>query len=676
MRILNWLATSLLVATLVACGGGGGSAGVSGASGSAASGSAGGATPTVVVSVVKADGLPATSVQVGGGFSAKAVLRDKSGLPVANRLVTFTVDGSVATLGALTALSNSSGEASVPIGPSSISASGATTVRASADVEGTTYSSQFDFAVSAGSVSLSSIRAAATALPSAGNTSLEVTALVAGVPTSLPVNVRWTASCGLINEQNSQPDGVGVSTNGSGVALASYRAVDASGQLCRGAVTVTANTAGAPASSGFTLNIQAPVPNSIAFINATPNNIFVAGSGANGRSEVKFRVVSSTGSALQGVAVRLSIVDNPGGVGIVASGSLAPVEILSDSAGDVVVSVFSGNRPGPVKLRASLVSDASIFSESQNLSVASGPASQRFMDLAVSTFNIEGWSRSGSNTQLSVRVADRQGNAVEDGTVINFTSEGGQVASSCTTTRNAGISSCAVDLISQNPRPSGGRVSVLAYLEGEKDYVDVDGSNSFTPGDTLIEMGDAFRDDNENNIYDSNIDRFVFPRGGNVACAGSGGASPSQANTCDGKLRTTVRAQTIILFSSSQPQFSNITLNTFDVTSTVTVGTTTSVVTRTFAASFSIDVRSLDNFLLPMPAGTIVSAEALGTVCKVEKQFGSPVVNTISTSGNPTQDLSTRFSASLTDCELGRSTLVVNVTSPSGLRTATSFALN
>ncbi len=660
MKYIKVMLLASIIALLTACGGGGGSSGSTGSGSTGttgSSGSTGGATnttitPTIVVSIISSAGTQVNSIQVGNSYSAKAIVKDSSGALVSGRLVNFSIDGAIAILGNSSALTNSLGEASVSISPASISSSGATTLRANALVSGSSYSGALDFAVSAGSIALSSIRAGATIIASAGNTSLEITALLSGVATSLPVNVVWTASCGLINGQSAISPGLSITTNGSGISPASYQSVNADGSLCSGPVALSAITAGLLSAVTTTLTILPPVANAIAFLSATPNNIFVTGSGAADRSQVTFRVFSSTGSPLQNVSVTFSIATNPGGVGIGSIGSTTPVNVVSDASGDVSINVFSGPIPGPVKLRAALFSNTGIFSESQNLSVASGPASQRFMDLSVSTFNIEGWSRSGSSTQLTVRVADRQGNAVENGTVVNFTAEGGQVASSCATTRSNGISSCSVDFISQNPRPAGGRVSVLAYLEGDKDYIDNDNSNSYTVGDTLIEMGDAYRDDNEDGSFTAANNEFVFPRGGVLTCAGAGGAVPARANTCDGKLRTTVRAHTKILFSSSQPFIDIVSLDSFGI---------------------EVKIRSLNNTLLPMPAGTTISAEASGGNCSVEKQFGSPVVNVIP-GNDPNEDLATNFSATLKTCASGH-TIFINVTSPAGLKTTQSFRI-
>jgi hypothetical protein len=275
------------------------------------------------------------------------------------------------------------------------------------------------------------------------------------------------------------------------------------------------------------------------------------------------------------------------------------------------------------------------------------------MSLSTETFNIEGWGFDGASTQLTVRIADRQGNAVEDGTVINFTAEGGQVARSCATARINGISSCAVSFITQNPRPVGGRVSVLAYTAGTKDYVDANGNNRYDAGtDTLGNIGDAYRDDNENGTYDaSGIGEFLIPRLGTDLCAGAGAPFPARANTCDASLATTVRQQTVILFSSTIP--------VLDVSSATAIGIT-------------FQLRSRDNLLLPLPAGSVFSVKttdltANTKACAIDQIFGTPVAN-VQPGTDPTADLATTGSVTLQNCASGDS-VAITVTVPSGLKT-------
>lgn len=661
MRYLKWFGALVVALLLAACGGGGGSPGTTSGSGSG-SGTTVTGTPSVVVSIHNAAGNAVNAISVGTAYVARATLVNSLQQPVANRLVTFSIGGaSVATLTPQTALSNANGVAEVVIAPASLSSIGAATLSGSAEIDGATLTGRKDFAVQASSLELSALGVGSANLASGGNTSVQVSALIGGAPsTGVPVNVSFSVSCGKINGQDATgSSGVSVTTNGSGVATAVYDAVSANGTLCSGAVTLTASAAGATAKS-TTVNVTPPTANAVVFVSATPAQIFVAGSGAVDQSIARFKVLSSAGTPMSNVAVRFSIVTNPGGVGLGSAGATGAVSATTNAAGEASVSVFSGTIPGPVKVRASLESNPDVFAESQNLTVASGPPSQRFMSLSVETFNIEGWSRDGTSTQLTARVADRQGNAVEDGTVVNFTSEAGQVARSCATTRVNGISQCSVSFQSQNPRPAGGRVSVLAYLEGTKDYVDMNGNNRYDPGlDQLVDQGDAYRDDNENATYDALNGEFLIPRSGTVRCAGAGAPFPSRVNTCDGVLATTVRQQAVILYSSTNAGMTMVSLSPGGATF------------RVFSA---------DNPSLPMPSGTTVGVEAIdsntqdGLACGVNGAVaGSPIPN-IQPGTNPNADLATAHSVNLQDCVSG-DRLRVRITAPSGLTTQFGFTI-
>lgn len=668
-----WVVT-FVVAMLAACGGGGGSPGGSGGSGGSGGGGGGGSasgTPTLAVTIVNQAGASVNSISVGGAFRARATLRNATGDVVPNTLVTFSLNGaSIATIAPSTALTDGSGIAEVVIAPASLSSVGAARLSAAAEVSGVEVVGQVDFSVSAASLSLSSVSAGATALPSAGNTSLATTALVGGVPsTGVPVNVTFSASCGRINSQETSGS---VITNGDGVASAVYSAVAPDGTLCSGAVTVSATSLGA-APRSITLNVAAASASAVTFVSAAPAQIFVAGSGAVEQAIVRFRVLSTTGAAMANEAVRFTLTTNPGGVGIGSAGSTAPVDVTTDTQGVASVSVFSGTIPGPLTLRASLVSNTAIFAESQNLTVASGPPSQRFMSLAVETFNIEGANIDGTSTRLTVRIADRQGNAVVDGTVVNFTAEGGQVTPSCVTARNNGISSCFVTFVSQNPRPADGRVSVMAHTEGTKDYVDANADNIFDGGDSLVQIGDAYRDDNEDNLF--TVGEFRVPRSvSGATCPNAGAPFPSVAGSCDTSLATTVRQQIAIMFSSSSADLRDVSIRR-GVASVQING-----VTQTISVPTAVDVRigSADYPLLPMPAGTTVAMTAVdsdttdGAACAISfGPTGTPIPN-ISPGTSPGANLATQHYVSLRNCRSGDD-LRITVKAPSGL--VTQFAV-
>ncbi len=642
MKSIKYLGAIVVALGLSACGGGS-PEGVAGGGGSGLN--TGGSGSSVTVSIVNAAGALVTGIALDGGYSVQATVKNQAGQPVVGKALTFAISGSsIAQLTPDTALTNGSGVASVAISPASVISVGAASVEVKAEVDGVSISGTQDFSVQAANIALSPLRVGSATLGSGGNTSLAVTALLAGSPAvGRPVNVSFSASCGRINE------GVGsVTTDGSGVASAVYSAVQLDGSPCSGPIVLSASTAGATAVA-TSVNVAAPIANAITFVSALPQQVFVAGSGAVEQAQLRFRVFSSSLAPIANQAVEFSIVTNPGGVGLNASGLTAPVTATTNSSGEASVSVFAGTIPGPIKVRASLPNTA-VFAESQNLTVASGPPSQRFFSLSVETFNIEGANRDGVLTQLTARVADRQGNAVEDGTIVNFTAEGGQVGRSCATQRVNNIAACSVTFATQDPRPADGRASVLAYAEGTKDYVDNNGDNKFTSVDTLRDIGDAYRDDNENGIFET-AGEFVLPRLGGDVCAGAGAPAPARANTCDGLLATTVRKQSVIMFASSAPAVP------------VFIQTATSVGFR---------LASRDNPLLPMPAGTTVAASVVDNTpgnalsCTSENLFGSPVAN-VGPGINANANMSTEITVLLKGCAASDS-ITFTVTSPSGLQ--------
>jgi hypothetical protein len=608
------------------------------------------------------DSSGATVTSIGSsGYKAKAVLKDGTGAPVGNKLVNFSLNSALATLTSATALSDpTTGIATVGITSVTGSAAGAATLTVSATASGASVSDATDFAFSAAAITLSSITGSSS-LTSGGNTPLSLTALIGGVAAgATPVNITFTASCGSINGSIGS---AGVTTNGSGVASANYSAVQADGTPCAGAVTIGATT-GSVSATPLTVTVASPIASSVAYVSATLNQIFVAGSGAPTDSVLTFKVLTATGSPSTNTAVSFTIPNNPGGVILnAASGS-------TDNSGLVTVKVTAGGIPGPLKVRAAIASG--VYSESQNLTVASGPPSQRYMSVSQSSFNVEGQNIDGSNTTITVRLADRQGNAVQDGTVVNFTASGGQVATSCATAKVSGIAQCSVIWQSQNPRPSNGRVAVLAYTVGTKDYLDRDSSNTFnvqspssgTLDDKLIEMGNVFRDDDENGVYNSSIDGFYLNLGGALssstngsqvsACPSSGEPTTSDPGTCDGKLSTVVRQQIIIANSSSHSQ-------------AITVGGAN--LTSLSRTQFSFVVRSLDNPNLPLPVGTTVAAVPVTNtaVCKVNSVSPSTVGNIapgVVTNG-VYPDFASIHTVTLSACTLN-DVINVTITAPSG----------
>jgi hypothetical protein len=632
--VLGWVVT----AALVACGGGGGSPGTTtGTSGAGSTPAAG--TPTLVVELVDASGVK-TNFVGGSGVTARATVKDATGAVVVGKLVTFTGDATLIKFSPLSGqvLTNASGIASIQISPALLTSAGAGSLNVATNVGTTALTAAFDYQLSASNVALTSLDVGSTALAAFGNRAISVIATINGAAaTNTPIQVTFQASCGAVNPAT-------VTTDNTGKASATY---SANNVACAGSnVAITASAPGATAVQGA-IAVQGPQATNIEFVDATPQLIYLTGSVGASQSQLRFRVVDSSGTALQNQSIQLSLVTNSGtGVSLNTIGNTSPVTLTSDATGIVSVAVFSGTVPTSVQVRAALVSNATIFANSNLLTVASGRPVQAAASLSVAKLAIEGFSIDGQVTEFTMSLADRQGNPVPNGTQVNFVTEGGvMLPASCV--MSGGTSSCAVQIRSQGTRPANGIVAVLAYVPGEEDFVDANFNNVYDSGETFTDLGNAYRDDNDSGAYDAG--EFTVPRAGASTC--TGGAN-GRANTCDGAWGTVdVRRQANIIFATSAANITGTLTNT-------PVGTST---------LGSLEVRIADTNGNSMPTGSAIAVEvtsAGSTGCAARLPSAVvpnsllPFVQTISTE----------------KCRNG-DRLTVKVTAPSGLVTFRDFTV-
>ncbi len=652
------LVGNLCLVVLVGCGGGGGSAGTpAGGSGTSTGGAGTGistavvGTPTVVIDIRDPSGATTSSIGSSGIGTASAKLLDASGKPVAGRLVTFTVDATLVRLSPASGavLSDSNGVASVQISPLSFLVSGAGSIKATALIDTVTVSGGRDFQVSATNLVLRSLNVGASSLAAFGNRAISVQVAANGSPVTSPVQVVFTASCGSVTPAS-------VSTDGAGNAFTSYKADVIA---CAGTnVSISASSVGATPSSGQ-ISILPTVASNIQFVSTAPAVIYLRDSGAATQAVVTFKVVDSNGIPQPNQVLTMSLVNSGPGVSLDTLGANNQVTKTSDSAGNVSVAVFSGTVPTPVQIRAMLVANTLISTTSGILTVASGRPVQKAASIASAKFSLEGLNFDGDTTPITLSLADRQGNPVPDGTVVNFVTQSGvMIPPTCTIT--GGTSQCVSSIRTQGTRPANGRVSVLAYVQGEEDFDDTNRNNVYDPGEPFTDLGNAYRSDINNfSIPSANavVGNFSFrqgldfsvPRAGAVVCAGG---ENGVANTCDGVWGANeVRKQHLVIFASSQAFFSTPILGT-TVSATVTIA---GVQTEVFYRN-SVDIIVRDANGNSMPTGSSVTAEPAGgaTGCVVKRTLPTAILNTY----DPT-----RISISLEKC-LVSDAIVVTVTTP------------
>jgi hypothetical protein len=546
------------------------------------------------------------AVTSGSTIFAKAAVKDAAGAAVVSKLVSFTSTGGVIAFQPASGqvLTDSTGVATVQVAPASINSAGADTLTASTTVNSTPLTASLDVQTSASNVSLANLTPAQASLTAYQNTTVSVDVAVNGAPaTTTPVTVAFTASCGTFSPATSV-------SNSAGKASSTFQAAGCSG----GNATLTASAPGA-APATATVTVQAAQATNLLFLSANPTTIYTsAASSGVKQSTVKFKVVDAAGNPVASSQVQVSLSPSAIAAGVVFAdtNSTAAQTISTDVTGTVSVIVKSGAFPTPLSLTAVLVSNPAITAASSGLSVDSGRAVQNFFSLAATTFAIEGYDNDGEITTLTVRAADRLGQPVPAGTPVSFITEGGQVTASCSLSIDVNNKSgCSVSLQSQAFRPSNGRVTVLAYMDGDEIFVDSNGNNRYDAGETFYDMGQPFLDTDEDGAYSATEQKVGDPSVagsgiGTAACAPHPYLVANVPNTCDGAWGPTrVRGQLVISFSTS---FAD-TLNPF-----------------TNLTSTGVTVHLKDQHGNAMPAGTVVTATLSGgTNCSLADVIPSAV---------------------------------------------------
>ena len=630
---------------LVACGGGGGSAGSTsfGTSTNAVAPVKG--TPTITLTIVDSSDVPpaSNSITSGAPFFVKAVLKDANQIAIANKLVSFSTASSVASLAQSSALTDANGIARVQIAPVSLTNVNAGNLVASATIDSVAVTSNIDFQTSAANVTLVDFRGTPSLLSALQSSAVTVGARVNGsVAGSSVVVVNFSASCGTFSPASAP-------TSSSGTASSTYQSL----VTCSGPVTLTAQAPGASIVT-TTINVTAALPANVVFNSATvPLLVSSGASGGLKQSTLKFQVVDSTGNGMSGQAVNISLGNSTISAGVTFSvGGVATTEpqlVTTDNAGFASVTVTSGSLPTPVIVTAALQVNPSIQAASSGVAVTSGRATQNAASLSATKLSIEAFGTDGVQTVLTMRVADRQGNPVPAGAVVNFVASHGLVQGSCSVDL---ASQCNVTYTSQGAIrgfDGKGRVAILAFMDGEESFIDLNGDNIWQPGEPFYDVGTLYRDDNESGVYDVASEQ-TYPGGsvGVSGCAGVGFAYPSVLNTCDGTWSASIRVrqQIVIALATSTPKV-----------------TLTSARTK---SGFEVGITDLNGN--GMPTGTTVSAvvSTSDPICKV---VGNVSPNIVRNSANGGKHVV--FLDEAADCLTVA--VSVTVTTPAGVATTFKF---
>ena len=660
--------------------------------------------------------LSSTSVSAAVPATVTATLTDSRGVAVAGQVVTFSVVRALGRTNVSTALTDTTGRAVVLLSPASSSSAGADEITATARYAGTDLSASQGFQVQATNATIVSFTGPAS-MSAYGQDTLTIT--LTGAAVDSPVKLSVSSSCAAAGKATVSPATVSATSNT--VAL-QYRDNGCGAVQPSDLLQVVID--GTSTARQLTLPIAAPSAVSLAFISATPEQIFLKGSGFTESSIVTFEVRDAAGNPLPNRVVELRLQTGAGGVTMegravesVDPPSADPFTQTSNALGRVSVRVNSGTQPTPVRIHAKLQGQT-IATVSSNLSVGIGLPSQLNFSMSQQTINIEGYNVDNVPNTYTLIAADRSGNPVPVGTAINFVAEGGQVEFTKQIQQLSGISQATSNFVSAQPKPVDGRVTVVAYALGEESFIDKNGNNTYDTGEEFQDLGNIFKDRNYDGLFDSTLDEFIGVNlSGNtstacvppttVAIFGLTAYTPSVPATCDGKwtgsgqIYVRRAVETVLSTSAARPlwagddsrvSYANSTLPMQTGPSTAQVanlheagGDTicnagTSGSFRLLAAdanpglltSPSADRSLQASYIVlprfnPMPAGTTVSVSTPTTGFAATLASGSPIPNT---SQVTPVDVGYSFDTA------GTGSITVTFTSPRGTGTSFNFKVS
>ena len=409
-----------------------------------------------------------------------------------------------------------------------------------------------------------------------------------------PSSISFSSDCTASN--NASLDSP--VTTLSGNASSTFQDTSCSGNSERNDQIVATTVVGNQTlTANFPFTLQRQTLASLSFEAAEPNQIRIKGAGGTGSSEsslVSFKVTSANGQPAAQQKVSFSLDTVVGGLSF-ANGS-ANAEGQTNAQGIASVRVLSGTVPTPVRVVASAV-DADtkevITSQSEQLTVNTGLPQQLGFSLSTTIFNPEAGDYDGETATITARLSDSFGNPAPDNTTVNFTTEGGGITSSCLTLDGA----CSVIWTSKNARLTDHRSTILAYALGHETFFDTNGNNIFDDADIskdingapvtdlaclnragiatkctgngmdietyrpkgFSDLGDAFRDDNEDGIWNSG-EKYLNTQNSGTYLAADGKFNGPQ---CEGSLcgkdqanKIYIRKALVLSMSGSQAYIS------------------------------------------------------------------------------------------------------------------------
>lgn len=489
-----------------------------------------------------------------------STLTDGSGQGIAGEIINFTAE--IGTLSAAAGLTDSLGVANVTLsGSDETIGAGVLTSSYTFNSE-TNINSTFNYQIlSADSIINSDIRLGYfdennnfvegkielsienTTISAGGTLGLSVDLVDENeVLISTPIPVTFTSNC--VQNGNASIDESVLSINGT--ASSTFADISCAGTTGTDDVLIASIAVNnITSTANETITIDGEQLGSIEFISAEPTSIVLKGTGGQNKQETStltFKVKSQLGNVLAQQEVTFELNTAVGGI------ELSRPSGFTNSQGLVTTQVIAGTVPTAIRVTASANmlfngEEVAVQTQSDLLSINTGLPEQRSVTIAATVLNPE--AINGAESTITAWLSDNFHNPVPDGTTVNFTTEGGNIEPTCSTING----SCSVIWISSEPRVSNHRITILATALGHETFFDTNGNNIFddADGDPIIDiiefvgdftvdsgldnysaqpsgfldMSEAWRDDDENSVYDNGEIFIDFDGDGTFSIADS-----------------------------------------------------------------------------------------------------------------------------------------------------------
>jgi hypothetical protein len=431
----------------------------------------------------------------------------------------------------VTVTTNSSGAASAIV--YSGANSGAVTIRATSNVGGLIQSASLSITSAPASISVTAVN------PNLINgQTTNITADVRNIvnnAVSDGTTVTFAITAGATNAGQLTPL---TATTVNGIASVTFAADVAN----TGSLIITASAGSSPVVSATLLIIvNSAQTGSLEFVSANPSVINISGAGVSS-SFVTFKVLSSTGSALQGVNVNFTLYGPTGAT--LDVGGLTTSSGSTDAQGEVTTILKAGGVAGPCRIVAAAnvagPPPTTLSASSGNISIGGGVPSDRFFSTSVTQANIDGLDCDNVQTTINALLADRFGNYnILKGTSVSFATDAGAINTSNITDANGATTSV---FRSQAPRPTdvapllgepsytvGGRtfnprdgwLTILVSTTGEEHFVDANANGVYDLGETFTDLPEPFIDSDDSGGRNGTELFFDWPIGVTGNTAGS-----------------------------------------------------------------------------------------------------------------------------------------------------------